>query len=39
MAQYISPRAGATAHPLTIHAAAQMVQLVDRADHFRQATI
>jgi hypothetical protein len=39
MAQYISPRPGATAHPLTVHAAAQMVQLVDRADHFRQATI
>jgi hypothetical protein len=39
MAQYISPRAGATPHPLTLHAAAQMVQLVDRADHFRQAEI
>jgi hypothetical protein len=39
MAQYISPRAGSTPHPLTLHAAAQMVQLVDRADHFRHAEI
>jgi hypothetical protein len=39
MAKYISPRIGSTPHPLTIHAAAQMVQLVDRADHFRLATI
>jgi hypothetical protein len=39
MAQYISPRSGSTPHPLTLHAAAQMVQLVDRADHFRQAAI
>lgn len=35
MADYISPRAGATAHPLTIHAAAEMVSMVDRAVHFR----
>ena len=30
MATYISPRPGFTPHPLTIHAAAQMVHLVDR---------
>lgn len=37
MAAYISPRAGATPHPLTIHAAAEMVSLVERALHFRGA--
>ncbi len=35
MAAYISPRPGFTAHPLTIHAAAQMIHLVERAGHFR----
>ena len=35
MAAYISPRPGATPHPLTTHAAADMVSLVDRAVHFR----
>ena len=35
MAGYISPRPGFTEHPLTIHAAAHMVDLVERADHFR----
>lgn len=35
MADYISPRPGFTQHPLTIHAAAHMVDLVERADHFR----
>jgi hypothetical protein len=35
MAVYISPRQGFTQHPLTIHAAAQMIDLVDRANHFR----
>ena len=35
MAAYISPRVGATAHPLTTHAAAEMVSLVERAIHFR----
>lgn len=35
MAAYISPRPGFTEHPLTIHAAAQMVHLVERASHFR----
>ncbi len=38
MATYISPRAGFTHHPLTIHAAAHMVDLVERAGHFRDAT-
>jgi len=35
MAAYISPRLGFTQHPLTIHAAARMVQLVKRASHCR----
>lgn len=35
MAAYISPRAGATQHPLTTHAAAEMVSIVERAIHFR----
>jgi hypothetical protein len=35
MATYISPRPGFTQHPLTIHAAAQMISLVERAGHFR----
>lgn len=35
MATYISPRPGFTHHPLTIHAAADMLQLVERASHFR----
>lgn len=35
MADFISPRLGGTQHPLTIHAATQMNQLVDRARHFR----
>jgi hypothetical protein len=38
MAAYISPRPGFTQHPLTIHAATQMIDLVDRAGHFRVAT-
>jgi hypothetical protein len=38
MAAYISPRPGFTHHPLTIHAAAQMIDLVDRAGHFRIVT-
>jgi hypothetical protein len=33
MAACISPRPGFTPHPLTIHAAAQMVHLVERAAH------
>ena len=35
MAAHISPRPDSVSHPLTIHAATQMVQLVDRASHFR----
>ena len=38
MAAYISPRPGFTHHPLTMHAAAQMVDLVGRAGHFRSVT-
>jgi hypothetical protein len=34
MAAYISPRPGHTPHRTTLHAAAQMVHLVDRAGHF-----
>jgi hypothetical protein len=37
MAAFISPRPGVTHHPLTIHAANQMIDLVDRAGHFRPA--
>ena len=39
MAGYISPRPGFTQHPLTIHAAAHMVDLVERANHFRDSEI
>jgi hypothetical protein len=35
MAAYIAPRPGFTHHPLTLHAAAQMIDLVERARHFR----
>jgi hypothetical protein len=35
MAAYISPRPGFTHHPLTIQAAAHMIDLVDRAERFR----
>ena len=35
MAAYISPRPGFTYHPLTIRAAAHMIDLVERAGHFR----
>ena len=35
MADYISPRPGFTPHPLTIHAAKHMVDLVDRSTRFR----
>ena len=34
MARYISPRSGFTHHPLTTHAAAHMVDLVERASRF-----
>ena len=35
MAAYITPRPGATAHPLTTHAAGEMVSMMERAIHFR----
>lgn len=35
MATYIAPRLGFTPHPLTIHAAAQMIHLVERSEVFR----
>jgi hypothetical protein len=35
MAAYISPRPGFTHHPLTVHAAADMINLVERAARFR----
>jgi hypothetical protein len=35
MARYISPKAGFTHHPLTTHAAAHMVDLVERASRLR----
>jgi hypothetical protein len=35
MAAYITPRPGFTPHPLTIHAAALMIDLVERAGRFR----
>jgi hypothetical protein len=39
MAEQISPRAGVTPHPLTIQAAAHMNDLVDRAIHYRSASV
>ncbi len=38
MASYISPRPGFTHHPLTLHAAGHMIDLIDRAARFRKAT-
>lgn len=35
MASYILPRPGYTNHPLTVHAAAHMHELVERAARFR----
>ena len=35
MATYITPRPGFTHHALTTHAAAHMIDLVERASHFR----
>lgn len=37
MAAYISPRPGFTQHPLTVHAVAEMIRLVERALQFRDA--
>lgn len=39
MAAYISPRPGYTHHPLTTNAAVHMIELVERADHFRRKTV
>ena len=36
MAAFITPRPGATRHPVTIQAAGQMTSLVDRAEHFKE---
>ncbi len=35
MADYISPRPGFTHHPLTIYAAAHMIDLIKRSSRFR----
>lgn len=39
MATYISPRLGFTQHPLTMQAAAQMIDLIDRANQFRASPL
>ncbi len=39
MASYISPRPGFTPHPLTIHAAAHMIDLVEKASRFRDPSL
>ena len=39
MAAFITPRAGFTRHPLTIHAAEHMVNLVERAELFRDGKL
>lgn len=36
LATAIQPKADHTQHPLTLHAAEQMLQLVERAGHFRE---
>jgi hypothetical protein len=38
MAAYISPRSGFRRHPLTMRAAAHMIDLVERASQFRMKT-
>jgi hypothetical protein len=38
MATQILPRPGYTQHPLTINAAGLMIDLIDRAGHFRETT-
>jgi len=35
MAVYISPRTGSTQHPLTVHAAGQMIDIIERANRVR----
>ncbi len=39
MADFITPRAGFTRHPLTIDAAAHMINLVERAELFRNGEL
>jgi len=39
MAAYISPRPGFTQHPLTVHAAAQMIHIVERAGRFHDVPL
>ena len=39
MAAHISPRPGHTPHPLTVHAATEMISLVKRAGPFRRAPL
>lgn len=39
MADFITPRAGFTRHPLTIEAAAHMINLVERAELFRSGEL
>jgi hypothetical protein len=39
MADYIAPRPGFTAHPLTVQAAGHIADLVDRVAHFRAASL
>ena len=36
LATAIQPKEGYTQHPLTVHAAEQMLQLVERAGHFKE---
>ena len=39
MAAYISPRPGFTPHPLTTHAASDLLNLVERASRFRSGEL
>ena len=39
MAAHISPRPGFTQHPMTLHAATHMINLIDRASPFRSADV
>ncbi len=39
MISYISPRPGATHHPLTIHAAVNMANVLERAGRFRSGEL
>ena len=39
MADFITPRAGFTRHPLTIDAAAHMINLIERAELFRSGEL